>query len=383
MSVKILLTKENDASEREELIFHKEIISIGRDSTNDLQLSSQLASRHHAKIERNGTAFALRDLKSTNSTFINGRKLAPQESVVLKEKDRIKIGDHVLQIVALGDELEKIAEAKRVEPPKEMKREPVEVVQEPEEKVERDVVEVVNENDDNVVHDLTEKLKLFEFRCSSLLQENERLRNEMAEFARQQKQPLQHRTIEVGANQTHAFDALLETLLSFFLKLWSGYSSFQSEFLERTIVGNKEFLRLQSASTEEILKFLADPSLSEGERRERQRSLRKATEEIIVHVLGLLDGYRNSIDGGVSKILQTMSLATLAAEASKTAVKFGSVEAPLRYVPLFVALKTKALFEQKHRELSKEDRGVLEKRYFRPGFIQGYLDCVQSARSES
>ena len=47
---------------------------------------------------------------------------------------------------------------------------------------------------------------------------------------------------------------------------------------------------------------------------------------------------------------------------------------PLQYrlLPVLLDLKLYRLMERHAQELLREDRGGLERRFFRPGFIQGY-----------
>ena len=67
-----------------------EKIHIGRGKTADVDLDNSAVSRRHAILEiKNGTTI-LTDLKSTNGTRINGRKITKPVTVV--PSDRIEIG---------------------------------------------------------------------------------------------------------------------------------------------------------------------------------------------------------------------------------------------------------------------------------------------------
>lgn len=68
----------------------KPITHIGRESDNDLVLSSFRVSRHHAQIEFNGVGFEITDLNSTNKVIVNGEAV---ERAVLRSGDLIKLGD--------------------------------------------------------------------------------------------------------------------------------------------------------------------------------------------------------------------------------------------------------------------------------------------------
>ncbi len=52
-----------------------ETFSIGRHESNDLALDQGHASRRHARIERTGNEFRIRDLGSTNGTWLGPRRI--------------------------------------------------------------------------------------------------------------------------------------------------------------------------------------------------------------------------------------------------------------------------------------------------------------------
>ena len=68
-------------------------VIVGRSRTCDLSLPGADASRRHAEILGTGKGFRLRDLGSTNGTFVNGERV---EEVELRPGDRIQIGDSTI-----------------------------------------------------------------------------------------------------------------------------------------------------------------------------------------------------------------------------------------------------------------------------------------------
>ena len=64
-------------------------ITIGRESSNAIQLDDHEVSRRHAEVRLVGTTFLLGDLKSSNGTFVNDERI---ERIELAPGDRIRIG---------------------------------------------------------------------------------------------------------------------------------------------------------------------------------------------------------------------------------------------------------------------------------------------------
>jgi pilus assembly protein CpaF len=81
--------------------FEKEEITIGRVQGNDVILPKGNISKRHSRLVFKDNKVIIVDLKSTNGTYVNGKKItAPQ---VVKASDKIYIGDFTLQIDTNGD----------------------------------------------------------------------------------------------------------------------------------------------------------------------------------------------------------------------------------------------------------------------------------------
>ncbi len=78
--------------------FDKPEISIGRIQGNDIVLAKSNISKRHARIINNDGNIVVVDSKSTNGTYINGKKIdAPYD---LRSGDKIFVGDYTLEIDA-------------------------------------------------------------------------------------------------------------------------------------------------------------------------------------------------------------------------------------------------------------------------------------------
>lgn len=70
-----------------------ELISIGRNPKNDILIDNMAVSSFHAAVKRVMNAYFIEDLKSTNGTFVNEKKIDKYE---LLDGDEIIIGKHSL-----------------------------------------------------------------------------------------------------------------------------------------------------------------------------------------------------------------------------------------------------------------------------------------------
>lgn len=68
------------------------VISIGRAPENSVVIDNKLASRHHAVIQKIKNEYFLKDLQSTNGTYLNGERIPVGKYVKLSRNDTISIG---------------------------------------------------------------------------------------------------------------------------------------------------------------------------------------------------------------------------------------------------------------------------------------------------
>jgi pilus assembly protein CpaF len=86
---------EKEGSERR-LTFTEPEVTIGRVPGNDVVLPKGNVSKRHSRIVLKDNRFIVVDLKSTNGTYVNGRKIT--SPLVVKEGDKIYVGDFVLTL---------------------------------------------------------------------------------------------------------------------------------------------------------------------------------------------------------------------------------------------------------------------------------------------
>ncbi|MFB6372998.1 MAG: FHA domain-containing protein, partial [Bradymonadaceae bacterium] len=83
-------------------------VTIGRSPGNVVRINQPSVSREHAEIIYENGQCTIRDLDSSNGTYING---TPVQNQVLRDGDRIQVGDFPLDYVEPWDEAQQQAEA--------------------------------------------------------------------------------------------------------------------------------------------------------------------------------------------------------------------------------------------------------------------------------
>ncbi|HUS17678.1 MAG TPA: DUF3662 and FHA domain-containing protein [Chloroflexia bacterium] len=72
------------------------LTTLGRELDNDLVIEDSRVSRHHAQVLFQHNRYAVRDLDTTNGTFVNGQQV---QTGVLANGDRISLGGFELQFM--------------------------------------------------------------------------------------------------------------------------------------------------------------------------------------------------------------------------------------------------------------------------------------------
>src|SRR5512144_3451508 len=101
-----VIFSEKGGAERRET-FDRTEINVGRVQGNDLMLPKGNVSKRHARLLFRDGRFIVTDLNSTNGTYVNRRRIT--QATIVREGDRIYVGDFVLRIELPGGEGEVVA----------------------------------------------------------------------------------------------------------------------------------------------------------------------------------------------------------------------------------------------------------------------------------
>ncbi|MEZ4359701.1 MAG: ATPase, T2SS/T4P/T4SS family [Kofleriaceae bacterium] len=98
----IIIQEKN--GEQRRMVFNKTEVTFGRVQGNDIVLPKGNVSKRHARIVLKDNKFIIVDLKSTNGTYVNGRKIS--SPLVVKDSDKIYIGDFIVGVDESASDLE-------------------------------------------------------------------------------------------------------------------------------------------------------------------------------------------------------------------------------------------------------------------------------------
>jgi len=382
MPIKLRITKESDAKWHYTQVFNKDSISIGRDFSNNLQLVSEKSavSRQHAKIERHGDTCQVIDLNSRNFTYLNEEKLKGEEEYDLKNGDLIKICEFTLQFSV---------EKKRIED------------------VERTILEHPNPflKDAIVLGTTVNRIcRRFEMQESSRKSEdlNEAVQESLnnlklniagkiiANVLRTQAESTTKTPVEVDKIEQkpqaipslNNMQKMIDTTLKFFVRLIQARRQFRFEFIGETMIKSSKDFSIHTCSAEELKNYLFDSKIPPKESQRRIDQIKYITDEIMLHQVALLDGYKASVEKGSRLLLEKTDPDVLRKHLSERRINLGPIKIPFSSLPIINAYKLVQLFSDAHRELSQEDQSIIEKKYFRHSYVRSYNKRMDSPKRE-
>ena len=90
----------NDNNEVKELVLTEGTVTIGRTKDNDIQIDDVSVSAYHAKLVSFFKPTYIQDLRSTNGTYVNGKRVMEH---TLEHGDIVTIGTHRIFFGKDGD----------------------------------------------------------------------------------------------------------------------------------------------------------------------------------------------------------------------------------------------------------------------------------------
>lgn len=166
---------------------------------------------------------------------------------------------------------------------------------------------------------------------------------------------------------------VVDAVLRAVTKLVGAPWQFRYEFIGQTIMQAEEAAFLYEGDAEVVKEHLLAPSLPEETFRERLALLEEAIDDLALHQLALLDGYRASVQQGAAHLLGLIDPEAIQQEvAGKNAFN--------RLVPQLAQAEVLKRLQAQLDELRNEDWSAVERRSYRPAFIKAYLARMTSIR---
>jgi hypothetical protein len=157
-------------------------------------------------------------------------------------------------------------------------------------------------------------------------------------------------------------------------KLIQGFWQFRQEFFGVTI-----YQSMPTTSVEKLKKFLFDPSISNEESAKRLELFKEELNKILSHQVGLLDGYKDSVNDGIDKVLTEVDPEILENKINSEKLKLGSLNIPFKYIPFYAKIKSMQMVKSIHKKL-RLDVNVIERKHFRPAFMKGYQKRIHHGK---
>ncbi|HEX7071050.1 MAG TPA: FHA domain-containing protein [Rhodothermales bacterium] len=380
MQVRISVTSAADAGDTGPFVFTKDRVTIGRDPSCDLVLPDpkRIVSKEHAAIERAESGFYLIDLGSKNFTFLNGARLPSGKPQALAIGDAIKIGEYELSFAVTEDEPEPVPSDDRtvflVNPFDAGARQLAATLEAMEAAYENEIPgrreEALRQAFRNAFGDRIESL-------ADLLSQGLGLSGGASNGASVEPVPVVRPVAPPVARSVNesksAYERVFDVLIRMVPRLLGIPWRFRHEFIGQTIMHSPDAAALFEGEPEDARRYLLDPNEPDEELERRAGLLNDAADDLLMHALAMVDGYKGSVQQGLARMLDEIDPARIEEQLAEGG-------AGLKNVPLLREKKIVEQLKAKLDELRGEDWAVAERRIYRPAFIKSYLARMTSRR---
>jgi hypothetical protein len=379
MPYKLKITKETDSSWGQEHNFDKESVRIGRDPANELQLAGGEGgvSRIHTHIKEYDGTFKIIDNNSLNFTYLNNEKLKAGIEHDLKDGDEIRICDFIIHFsieVPVEEDLDATVFGKDFINP--FIKDVVALAQAADAictKYEKEEFGRKREVLIDALHNAFGEQKSEEAReiLAHILSPQTKTTELPPDFPAKEA-PIQHRYDQI--------QELMDTLMELLVKFIQARRHFRLEFMGETMIKLKKTFSLSDCTLEELKDYILNSDIPAEETHKRIEKIKAITNELLIHQLSMLEGYKSSAAEGTQKILEKMSPDFLKEELAAQKTAKGKLSVLYKIFPFLSSFKLSQLYTDAHRELAQEDQGIIEKKYYRPSYIKSYNKRTDLAR---
>lgn len=387
MPFKLSIIKENEPDWHRELTYDKDEIIIGRDIKSDLQLegTTSVVSRRHTQIKAEGDAYKVVDLNSRNFTYLNSQKLTPGVEYALNEGDTLKICDFELRFNAVEHVATRYAEQTILARPNPFLQDAVQLstlLKQISSKFDQETGDRKEESLQDSFRDLLAPLKTHKAVeiLTSALGGARPYTAPATDQVEASAPPSAPTSAPVPASSQEK--GLVDQLLGFFVKMIQARRQFRMEFIGETMIKSSKSFSIHNCTEEELKQHLFDPGLSVQERTKRFAQLEHLGGELMLHQLSLLDGYKGSVRAGTDLFLERLNPQSIQRKMTDSKGQKKSLKSVLGKLPLLSSLFFQKQYLESFQDLAREDQSIIEKKYFRPGYVKKYNARMDSARGQ-
>ncbi|MBL7977486.1 MAG: FHA domain-containing protein [Bacteroidetes Order II. Incertae sedis bacterium] len=416
MLLKIIVSHSVRDDFSSDYLFDEGPVTIGRLPENKVVLPDRelIVGRHHAVIYLEEAFAWIVDESSKNFTFLNGEKLEHGKKYQLRDQDHLEIGKYQLRLLDLTpkDEPDRTPEAEgqtavqpAYNPFTDLVRGLTDVLQQIKASyVQADpgtrLIDLENAfhrglgalaTDEialKMVDAIRPKAESSPVQVSALSAEPEKLQGvaplEVPGFVPYAGIDVQNKTEwerAIGGIYSTGQDGLIlkrmavvdDVMLRIVEKLIKIPAHFRLEFLGHSFIPHASGFPFHTATVEQYKAFLYDIHVPYEVLRARLSALEQIADAVLYHEIALLEGYKQAVQSGVLRILDQLNPEYIKNVAEKEGQD-------LYTVGMLSHAKWLKLVQQAHYELVREDKGVVEKTIFRPGFVKAYLAKIESVK---
>ncbi len=188
------------------------------------------------------------------------------------------------------------------------------------------------------------------------------------ETLREENQGLQSMISAPTARLHQILDLILEAVT----RLIAGSSQVEIELLG-TIIRPPNFAKIYRSSGRELKEHLLNAKTSEKEKAEFANAIKQVLDRVIAHQVALLEGYRRCVNEVPQNLLQLLDPEKLSKDLA---------EDKQAKLSIFSEKKLWQAYRARYNELTGEDRRFFEEKIFRPAFLKGYNERMDSVWQE-
>ena len=377
MPARFNIRKASDINWQQEAEFEQALISIGRHSSNTLQLQDRekVVSRRHAMIRQKGAVYYLVDCKSANATYLNQIKLAAEQPYQLQNGDKIQIGEFLLEYQFRPEAPHRNGRADEtapyLNPFQEDIRQLVHLLQQLAEKFHSEKRELRESEMRGALDDALTRRAVSREEIRAML---------AAIFPEAPPAPAQPAPPAERAGPPYNPRKTEEILFNALIELAKEAAKFRRQFMEIATVISDQPLHL--STPEELQAYLYDADITPEEADRRLNYIHQQIEEHLLHERAMLKGYRALVDQGAAHLLNYLNPGNLEKHLGRQRLVLGPLKFPLRWIPFYVKVRAFKSYKQLIRNLADERHIGFDRKIFRPSFIKTYMETVSSQEPE-